>query len=427
MLTATLSAEPGFGKGGAQFMLPHQDGRFAFCSAFLGGDRRLLVALQREVGRFWVYRPNEAIKWKSLEGTAGADALPAWSWALTLDSTESSMCIPTEQGPAWLTFNWATNSVHAEHSAGQSIGAPVRVDTYILAPVKCEGRFSVVCRKKGDSTWSECVAGSDPGEVISHLQRNRDQEPYMGIPVVDEMKNIAYWPCRGGYVRVSVTNPTKELRWEFRTWDTDKHPATALIELGPPYRKTGSRSGFWQLCEDHDPLRRDGTVNKIVKFDGHETADSEVLEYGQFVSTGRASFSWLYDFWTDVNQLDMISGEQRELRYPLLQFGEKGLVLMAKVQPWKGRDDMGLFSETFFNRMERASVFVRFVIEGSGTPERALYAEGVDGGQSLKGSLFRVPLEQLANLSVFVYDARLYIYFPEDNRAFGWPLELAEA
>jgi len=87
------------------------------------------------------------------------------------------------------------------------------------------------------------------------------------------------------------------LSWEFRPWETDEYPATALIELGPPYRKTGSLSGFWQLCEDRDNLMRDGIVNKIIKLDGDERIDSENVECGQFVTTGSASFSWSDDYW----------------------------------------------------------------------------------------------------------------------------------
>jgi hypothetical protein len=67
------------------------------------------------------------------------------------------------------------------------------------------------------------------------------------------------------------------------------------------------------------------------------------------------------------------------------------------------------------------------VIEGAGVPERALFAEGVDGRQGQSGSLFPVSLAHLAELSVFIYDARLYLYFPEENICFGWPLEITEA
>jgi hypothetical protein len=135
----------------------------------------------------------------------------------------------------------------------------------------------------------------------------------------------------------------------------------------------------------------------------------------------------LYDFWTDVHHFNANLPEQTELRYPLLQFGEKGLVLVAKIRPWHGREDMGLFTEVFFNRREKTSVFVRFVVEGTGTPETALYADGVDGSQGVSGSLFRVPLAHLPELAVFIYDARLYIYFPDESKCYGWPLEALEA
>jgi hypothetical protein len=116
-----------------------------------------------------------------------------------------------------------------------------------------------------------------------------------------------------------------------------------------------------------------------------------------------------------------------ELRFPLIQFGEKGLALIAKATPWEGRDELGVFSDLFFNRGVKATTFVRFVIEGSGFPEKALYAEGVDGVYGgTGGSLFRVKVAELPEISAFVYGDSLHLYFPETNDCFCWPLDLME-
>lgn len=411
---------------GQPLAVPSMNGRFSFCSTYLGAKQRLLIALQRDIGKISIYQSGSTGKWRDLDGKTGDDGLPEWSWSLATDASETGLAIPGKDGPAWITVDWASNKLQVDRGEGRSIGGVARLGKFLLAPVLRGDNFFMLCRKDGDVKWSECKTSFDAVAVAPKLCRQEGQFACFGIPVIDETRMVAYWPSRGGYVRVAEGNAASEHAWEFRLWETDEYPATALIEIGPPYRKIGSRPGFWQLCEDHDPSHREGIANKIIKLDGDERIDSEALEYGQFVSTGRASFTWLYDFWTDVHQFNVNSGEQSELRYPLMQFGEKGLVLVAKVRPWQGREDMGLFSEVFFNRLEKASVFVRFVIEGAGTPERALYAEGVDGGQGPAGSLFRVPLTQLAELSVFIYDARLYIYFPEDNKCYGWPLELTE-
>ena len=412
---------------GQPLAIPSMNGRFSFCSAFLGAKQRLLIALQRDLGQISVYQSDATVKWRDLDGKAGEDGLPEWSWSLATGAAETGLAIPGKEGPAWITVDWVTGKLQIDRGEGRSIGGVARLGRFLLAPVLRGDSFFMLCRKEGDVKWSECKTSFAAEVVAPQLRRQEDQLACFGVPVVDDTRKVVYWPGRGGYVKVTEASAANEHAWEFRPWETDEHPATALIELGPPYRKIGSRPGFWELCEDKDFSRRDGVVNKIIKFDGDERADSEVLEYGQFVSTGRASFSWLHDYWKDVDKFNANAGAQRELRYPLLQLGEKGLVLLAKVWPWQGREDMGLFSEVFFNRQVKSSVFVRFVIEGAGICERALYAEGVDGRQGSAGSLFQVPLAQLAELSVFIYDAHLYIYLPEENKCFGWPLEITEA
>lgn len=403
---------------GESLTIPSMNGRYSFCSARLGAEQRLLVALQRDTGKISVYQPGVVGRWRDLDGKAGEDRLPEWSWALATDTAETGLAIPGGEGPAWITIDWAAGKLQIDRGVGRSVGGAVRLGKFLFAPVMRGNQFFMLCRKDGDVAWSDCMTSCDVAVVEPQLQRNDDKPAFMGIPVIDESKMIAYWPCRGGYVKVKEASSAREHAWEFRPWETDEHPATALIELGPPYRKTGARSGFWQLCVDHDPESRDGLVNKIIKLDGDENADSDVLEYGQFVSTGRASFGWLHDYWSEVDVFNSNRGEQSELRYPLMQFGDKGLALIAKVRPWSGREDVGLLSDVFFNPEERSSVFVRFVIEGVGTPEKVLYVQGIEDG------LFKLSLAQVPEISVFIYDAFFHIYLPEENKCYRWPLEL---
>lgn len=411
---------------GSKFLLPSRDGRFAFCSVKLAAQQRLLVAVNRDPGQLWVYRPDEQA-WGMLSGNAGGDSLPAWSWSLAADPSESGLCLPTDQGPVWLTVDWASGGIRTDRAEGQSVGGAAGVGKYVLAPVSRGNGFAVVCRREGENAWSECSAASDPMGVLTHLRWNASQDACLGIPVVDESRQIVYWPGRGGYVRVACGDGAGGLSWEFRPYETDEHPARALVELGPPYRRSGSRPGFWQLCEDRDHAVRDGIVNKIIKLDGDERVDSEIVECGQFLTTGRASFSWSDDYWDDIHKRNPRMSEQVELRFPLLQFGEKGLALIAKASPWEGRDELGVFSDLFFNRAVKATTFVRLVVEGAGIPEKALHAEGVDGVHGgTGGSLFRVKVAEVPEISAFVHGDSLHVYFPETNDCFRWLLELME-
>jgi hypothetical protein len=393
----------------------------------LGAKHRMLFALQRDIGRLWVYRNDEDDKWGIIDGVFGTDSLPGWSWSIATDKSESGICAPTDNGPVWMTVDWISNRIQVNQTKARSIGAPMRVGEYLFAPVARDGRFAMVYRKEGEADWMDCPSTCDPSEVIAQLKRKPDQLPYFGIPYFNKNKNTAYWSCRGGYVSVTVPEYASGVEWKFRTWETDEHPATALIELGPPYRTTGSEAGFWQLCEDVDQSVREGVVNKIIKIDGDEHIDFKRIQCGEFVSTGRSSFSWGYDYWDDITKLNSSMPEQSELRYPLLQFGDNGMILIAKVTPWEGRDELGVFTELFYNRNLNVLTTVRLVLEGAGVPERPLFAEEVDGVVTRNiGSFFRISLSRLPELRAFIYNQMLCVHFPENNSCFSWPIEITE-
>lgn len=426
VLTSTLSPKLMLDVG-ELFDLPGDGAGLVFCSVKLGGTNRLLVAFQREIGKLWIYCQDKEKKWIALDGGVHGDSLPAWSWTPATDLTESGLLVPTDQGPTWVTVNWASGIIQADGFEGRSVGGAARLGKYLLAPVQRGEELIIVGRVEGEAAWVECVAPPDK-RVISNLTRKPVQAACFGVPVIDENRKIAYWPCRGGYVQVAGGDSSVLPRWEFHSWEADEYPATALIELGPPYRKMGARPGFFQLCEDYDPSSRDGIVSKLIKFGGDEHMDTETVECGQFLTTGRASFSWGDDFWNDIHQRDARLESQSELRFPLLQFGEKsGMVLIAKVKPWAGRDEFGVFTDTFFDRSSRVNVFVRFSIEGSGVPEKPLFKAGDENAQDTKGSLFSVTLTHVPEISVFIYGEFLHIYLPEKGECIRWRITLTEA
>jgi hypothetical protein len=410
---------------GEPFPLPPADGLLAFASLKLGAGNRLLIAMQRDIGQVWVYRPSDNPRWLALDGRVGEGNLPGWAWTLASDSSEAGFIAPTKEGPAWVTVDWTTNTLVIDRGDGESVGGAARIKDCILAPVMRSGKLMLLFRRDGDINWSDCDALSDPAAVLTQLARQPVQQALFGTPVVDEVRQVVYWPGRGGYVRVAYPELNTNATWTFRQWNPLPPFATAQIELGVPYRKAGARPGFWQLCEVL-PINQSarGEVHyKIIKFDGDELADCEDVESGQFLTTGRAAFSWLYDHWTNVHDFNPNEGEQAELRYPILQFGEKGLVLMAKLGQWEGREDPGFFTSVFRNRGLRATGFARFVIQGSGSPGEALTAEGVDAKDGSRGSQFRVSVAQLPDVAAFVHQSSLFIYFPDDSSCFRWPLK----
>ncbi len=409
------------------FPLPDRDGKFAFSALRLNAKHRMLLALQRDIGRLWVYRHDDEKKWSLIEGVYGEDSLPGWSWSIATDEAESGICLPTDAGPVWLTVDWASNLIQVSQAKSKSIGAPVRVGDYIFAPVTRDGLFVMVYRKEGETDWMDCPTLSNSAEVIAQLKRKPDQLPFLGVPYINKNKNTAYWSCRGGYVSVTVPEHASGVEWKFRTWQTDAFPATALIELGPPYRTIGADAGFWQLCEDVDHREREGVVNTIIKIDGDEQVDSRRMQCGEFVTTGRSSFSLGYDYWDDINKSNLTMNEQSELRYPLLQFGESGMVLLAKVKSWEGREAMGDFTNLFYNRNLNVITTARLVLEGAGVPEQPLFAEEGYGVVTRSNeSFFRVNLARLPELRAFIYNRSLYVHFPENNNCYSWPIEIME-
>ena len=380
-----------------------------------------MIGVRRDTGQLSVFREKDPRRWAALEGRIGDSSLPDWSWAMASSANESALILPSDSGPVWCTIEWATGKVLADRFEGMSRGGPARLGKSVYAPVVTPAGLIIVSRADGDAAWSVCDAEADV--LTTDGSNSLRLSEFFAVPLVDETRQVVYWVCSVGYVKVSRTANAALATWRFRPWRSVGHNPRALVELGPAYRKTSSRPGFWQLCEDQDPSSRDGIVNRIIKIDGDEAADTEVVEAGQFMTTGRASFSWLYDYWTDIHQLNSNAQEQSELRYPLLQFGEKGLVVLAKVRPWEGREDLGLLTDIVNGTGQRARVMVRFALQGNGEPERALSADGIDGAGNVAGSVFPMSLAQLCELSVFLFDSYLYIILPEENQCYRWPVQ----
>ena len=124
-----------------------------------------------------------------------------------------------------------------------------------------------------------------------------------------------------------------------------------------------------------------------------------------------------------MHDFNLNDGEQAELRYPILQFGEKGLVLVAKTGQWEGREDPGMFSDVFGNRNLRATAFTRLVLQNSGSPGVALTAADVDAKDGVQGSQFRIPVAQLPEIAAFIHQSDLYVYFPTNGACYRWPLK----
>ncbi len=422
---------------GVEFELP-PNGPFSFFSARLGGTYRFLFAIQRDIGQIWVHKPNDPNQWLAIGGKVDPNNFfPNWAWGMAIDKSESGCAFPTVSGPVWLTINWNTNHLEIVRGGhGKSIGSPVIVENIVLAPIIDDKNAVGVLYKIAGDEWKPCQPQSDQKIVVSQLCREDGQLPYLGLPIADEVNALVYWPCRGGYIKVSRLESGSPL-WEFRPWEKDGHPATALIELGAPYRHTKGKiadRGYWQLCKFNDPKLKSNSQETItfiiIKFDGNpqnggvKEGDGDDNEFGQFFSTGQACYSWHKDYWDGV--MNFADPEERDkIRYPILQFGENGTVLIAELE-WKEKEDSGYLTDDLLNDDQKTKGFVRLVFQGASFPESGIIAANVLGTEESNGSLFPILVSELTDISSFIYDDKLYIYFPGNNKCFFWPIKWTE-
>ena len=202
--------------GDAFHLPPLMNSLMSFASLRLGAKSRLLVALQRDVGQVWIYRADGNPKWLALKGRVGEDILPGWAWSMASDMSEIGCAIPSREGPVWMTVDWAANKLLIDRGVGESIGGAARLEDYVLAPVMRGGKLVVLIRRDTDTNWSDCETQSDPAGIVAQLTRMPGQQAFFGTPVVDEVRQVAYWPCRGGYVRVGYPEFNAKGNWSFR-------------------------------------------------------------------------------------------------------------------------------------------------------------------------------------------------------------------
>lgn len=403
---------------GTEFVLPSSSGHFDFVVGYFTSKKRVLVSLQRDIGRLFVYASDSNKMWVELPKKIAPSKLPSWSWASALDKNENFWFVPTDKGPLAINFDFLNNKYNFCESFGKSIGGVTVFNNIAYAPILEKNRIQFLkFLADGKATeWSKLDSDCE----ITNPEEDSSESNLFGVPVIDEDRDLIYWPMRNGYFTMEVnTNTIKYSQWEY-----DQYPAKALIELGCPFRKNGSRSGFWQLCEDYDPTSRDKVVYKVLKLGGNWSMDYEIVQAGQFITTGYSSFSWFYDFWEDIHKRSPGTEEQSELRYPILQ-SESGnkFTLIAKLQDWPNKEhDFVLFTDLFNNKSNKDQSFVRFVMEGAGMPEHPLFVDGIAGNNERNGSLFSISVSELSELRAFIYDRKLHIYMPEKNEAYCWNL-----
>lgn len=412
-------------QAGTRFPLPPGGERFSFVSAPMGAARAVLLAIEHLSGRVWSYN-DEAKAWRRLDNALGADDMPAWSWSAASDAAGSGLLLPHGGGLAWLRIDWARGALLLERQQGTPLGGALGLQGATVAPLLVEAGLKVLARDDKSGAWRELRGKGDVGAIRAALAGAQGGQPFFGRPVADANRGIAYWPARGGYLRVSGIDQPDGGAWEFRSWAPGAQQPLALIELGPPLRR--HHLGLWQLCQFADAAARGGLVNRIVKFDGDPSSDVETVDCGQFLSSGRASFSWYADHWDDViGGGEMIDPEalKEELRVPLLQFGERGLVLLLKLKPLSstGEDLSERFSDSAFHHRVKAPALARVVLENREQPELPLCMQRTPGVEP--SCEFRLELSRMLEMGVFVHEDWLYLYHPGANECFRWKLQWA--
>lgn len=411
-----LSRDPG-----ARFPLPPDGERFSFVSAPLGAAEAVLLAIEHLSGRAWSYN-SEAQAWKPLDNALAADEMPTWAWSAASDAAGSGLLLPHGGGLAWLSIDWARGALVLDLKQGNPVGGALGMQGATLAPLLVDAQLKVFARADQSGAWREVPCKGGAQAIVAALA----DAHFFGRPVADSNRGIAYWPARGGYLRVSGIDQADGGEWEFRPWATVAQQAAALIELGPPLRRR--QLGLWQLCEFKDAGARSGIVNRIVKFDGDPASDVESVDCGQFLSSGRASFSWHADYWDDVvGDSDMVDQEtlKEELRVPLLQFDERGLVLLLKLEPAQspGENLSERFSDNAFHHRVKLPTRARVVLENREQPELPLRMQRTPGAEAEVD--FRLQLSRMLEMGVFVHEDWLHLYHPGANECFRWKLQWA--
>jgi hypothetical protein len=342
----------------------------------------ILMAMELEHGSLLVLLP-ESKAWIPLERPTGgtlADGLTnprGWRMEVVEGGRGATLYFPTASGLAVVTPTLIGLSYAIEHfGEGPALGGPVAWAGKVWLPLP--GTKGVVN-----------LVGKPPGAAKPMVLPTSAPTPKSGFeaPVFDSLHVI--WPCEEGQLIVRQDQDGK-IETDWIAWPEGLRPA---FSLGCPYL---SRSGsFSQLCR------------------GGEDAPLEYVQMGELspkraaidvprLGTGHVSYRKAQridgDPWGEPKHV--FDEASSEVVVPLIESEFDGMVVGLRIDAPQG---------------------VLALLESDKERHRAALQLQAENRAAVQFGALNVTRPWL--VSVFIFDARLWVYHPELTQSFGWKLE----
>lgn len=400
--------------------LPFNTGRLRFVGAKMGGAACLLFAIDLRDGLLAVYNPPTE-NWLELSSPLQSSGLPDWAWTASLSSSERYVVMPDRDGVHVMRAVWSKPGWVAEHSfrgrclAGPGVLSDAAPGKHQLAsdlmcvPVEAEGGNLVL------AWWSEGVSSAWSSVP---LPAEMPRDAVLGLPVRPRRRSLV-WPGRQGLLTVTVQHEASAPKTHWKPWPAAPgRQVEGLPELGPCWRDQANL--LWQVCEERGGGRRGEDINiKRVRLD--DVSDSQLLPYGDILTTGRACFSRYHDHWRSPDEYVDTEPDRRTIRLPLLQFHvrsssgiQPGWVLLAHMQCPDGTEDIDLSHVLTHSRGLRGRMHLE--LAGPGIPPIPLNIPGEEPGSCSIG------MEAFTSIQACIYDHHLWVLLPQPDRLLRWPL-----
>jgi hypothetical protein len=340
-----------------------------------------LMAIELEHGNLLVLLP-ESRTWIPLEGPTGgilANGLKnsrGWRMEVVEAGHCATLYLPTASGLAAVTPTLIGLSYAIKHfGEGPALGGPVAWAGQVWLPVL------------GDKGIVNLV-GKPPGVAKAIVLPTSAPAPKSGFeaPVFDPLHVI--WPCEEGQLIVRLDQDGK-LETDWIDWPEGLSPA---FTLGCPY--LSSSGSFSQLCWGG----HNGSLEYVQM--GKPVLERAVIDAPR-LGTGHVSY-WKEqridgDPW---RQPEYVFDEaSSEVVVPLIESEFDGVVIGLRIDAPQG---------------------ALALLESEVRHRAALQLQKENSPAVLFGAL-NVTRPWLTSL--FIYDARLWVYHPELTQSFGWKLE----
>ncbi|MGZ8217556.1 hypothetical protein [Methylomagnum sp.] len=212
-----------------------QPGEYHFLVGNLKTRVPWLLAINFRQGRIHLHSGQAWIELKHQEKLLPGSSLPATQWGAWLDEAdEKCLYLPTDEGLAILDINVLRATYHLTLTPGHCLGAPTRLDAWIMVPALTpEGRGRILRVARHDDSVADWLdyAAADTGESFN-------------IPLADSRQILWLNARTQARVKLNVDNQPVADRLP---WPEGMIPR---FEFGGAYQ---ARNGeLWQICYDEE-------------------------------------------------------------------------------------------------------------------------------------------------------------------------------